>query len=144
MDNHKKIPLWMTIAAIILLVWNVMGFSQFLMDPAIGLVAGEIPENMAEIYAARPLYALFGFAMATIAGSLGALLLVIKRFRLAKLFFVLSVIGIVLTNIWLILNPELISDEISAGLILQAVVLLIALFSIWLASLGEKKMAMLP
>lgn len=128
MDKEKKIPLWMTIAAIILLIWNLMGLSQFLMDPALGLSQMDIPAELAEIYAARPLYALFGFAMATIAGSLGALLLVIKRFRLAKLFFVLSVIGVIISNFWLLQHNELLNDAMRAGLILQGVVLLIALF----------------
>ncbi|MEW6000493.1 MAG: hypothetical protein AB1729_17060 [Pseudomonadota bacterium] len=71
---------WFWLLAIVLLAWNVIGLVALLFDPVLGLgdVSKLAPEQQA-LYAARPAIAFYGFVLATVAGTAGAIALLLRR-----------------------------------------------------------------
>lgn len=96
MENRQSsLPTWFWIVAILAVIWNLMGLVSFLYHiflPADALNA--MSEAEQALYNSTPVWANFAFALATIAGSIGAVGLV-KRKKWAKTAFIASLVGII-------------------------------------------------
>ena len=77
--NTARIHWSFWVISIIMLIWNVMGSINFVVQ----MMNAEMVASMSEIHRAiiegRPLWATGGFAIAVFAGALGCLLLLIKN-----------------------------------------------------------------
>lgn len=127
---------WFWLLAIVLLGWNVIGLVALLFDPVVGLgdVSKLAPEQQA-IYAARPAIAFYGFVLATVAGTAGAIALLLRR-NFALWLFVASAIGLVLQNAWLFADPA----RLDAGVLgFQALVAGSIALAIWLCLTARKR-----
>ncbi len=121
------IPSWFKVAAILALLWNLLGVmafvGQMLMTPE---QIAELPLAEQNLYAATPIWATLAFAIAVFAGALGSLALLMKKAFCYQLF-VLSFIGVVVQ----MLHAFFISDSYQVygpgGAIMPIMVLVIAL-----------------
>ena len=89
------IPRWFKIAAILALVWNLLGVAAFIdhMMMTSEKIA-QLPVAEQALYAAVPLWATFAFGVAVFTGVLGSVALLMKKIICYKLF-VFSFIGVV-------------------------------------------------
>ena len=121
------IPGWFNVAAILALLWNLLGVmafvGQMLMTPE---QIAELPLAEQNLYAATPIWATLAFAIAVFSGALGSLALLMKKAFCYQLF-VLSFIGVVVQ----MLHAFFISDSYQvygpSGTIMPIMVLVIAL-----------------
>lgn len=120
---------------IFMLIWNVMGCINFVMqmDPE---MLSSYRETEQTLIQGRPLWATAGFAIAVFGGSLGCILLLLKRSESFYLF-VASLLGVLIAiGHSLTLNIEFSIGEI-IGVVLMPV--LVAGFLIWYSKYTERK-----
>lgn len=127
---------WFWLLAIVLLGWNVIGLVALLFDPVLGLgdVSKLAPEQQA-LYAARPAIAFYGFVLATVAGTAGAIALLLRR-NIALWLFIASAIGLVLQNAWLFADPSRLDASVLG---FQALVAGSIALEIWLTLTARKR-----
>jgi hypothetical protein len=127
---------WFWLLAIVLLAWNIIGLVALLFDPVIGLgdVSKLDPAQQA-LYASRPAIAFYGFVLATVAGTAGAIALLLRR-NVALWLFMASAIGLVLQNAWLFADPGNLTVEVLGFQLLVAGSIVLA---IWLALTAKKR-----
>ena len=127
---------WFWLLAIVLLAWNVIGLVALLFDPVLGL--GDVSKLASEqqaLYAARPAIAFYGFVLATVAGTAGAIALLLRR-NFALWLFIASAVGLVLQNAWLFADPS----RLDAGVLgFQALVAGSIVLEIWLTLTAKKR-----
>ncbi|WP_116969009.1 hypothetical protein [Blastomonas sp. UPD001] len=127
---------WFWLLAIVLLGWNVIGLVALLFDPVLGLgdVSKLAPEQQA-LYAARPAIAFYGFVLATVAGTAGAIALLLRR-NIALWLFIASAVGLVLQNAWLFADPSRLDASVLG---FQALVAGSIALEIWLTLTARKR-----
>ena len=96
MSVLNKIPTWFKVTVIVLLIWNLMGVLNFVMQ--LNMTEADIltlPENQQIFYAEFTILSKIAFAMGVFGGTLGCIALLAKKKIAMKLFWI-SFIGIVL------------------------------------------------
>lgn len=127
---------WYWLIAIALLAWNVIGLVALLFDPVIGLGdVSKLDPAQQSLYAARPAIAFYGFVIATVAGTAGAIALMLRR-KVAIWLFVASAVGFVLQNAWLFGDPANFTAEVLG---FQALVAGSIALEIWMALTAAKR-----
>jgi hypothetical protein len=126
-------PKWFLPVVIIALLWNIMGCAAYLSDAM--LSAADIAKmNDAEkaMIAVRPAWAIAGTAVAVWLGALGCLALIVRKGWAVSLLF-LSLLGVIVQDIWFfVLAPK--SDLIDGTVYgLQGFVMVVAIALVWLA-----------
>lgn len=100
-DNNvsNQVPKWFTVIAIIALLWNLMGLLAFvshvMMTPE---MISHLPLEEQALYQNSQAWSTVAFAIAVIAGTLGSLLLVLKK-SFAKPVLILSLFGVLAQNV---------------------------------------------
>lgn len=127
---------WYWLIAIALLAWNVIGLVALLFDPVIGLGdVSKLDPAQQRLYAARPAIAFYGFVLATVAGTAGAIALMLRR-KIALWLFVASAVGFVLQNAWLFGDAANLTAEVLG---FQALVAGSIALEIWMAVTATKR-----
>ncbi|MGB1261468.1 MAG: hypothetical protein ACPG52_01055 [Cognaticolwellia sp.] len=131
------IPSWFNVAAILALVWNLLGVMAFvshmMMTPE---MIAALPIAEQNLYATVPLWATAAFAVAVFAGALGSLALLMKK-EFCYQLFVASFIGVVvqmfhsffISNSYEVYGP--------GGTIMPIMVLVIAFILVRFAAKGS-------
>lgn len=138
LDNTlAKPPVWFWVVAVILLVWNGMGVAAYLAQVNMSQEAlTALPEAQRALYENAPSWSTGAFALAVFAGLLACILLLLRK-AIARLLFVLSLLGAMVQNIywWFMTNGiEVMGQQ---ALIMPIVVIVILLFSLWLCSTAK-------
>ena len=90
----SKAPKWFMIVAGLLLVWNLLGVMAYIMQVTMSPEAlAALPEAQRQLYENTPKWATAAFAIAVNGGTLGCVLLLLKR-NLAGLFLKLSLAAV--------------------------------------------------
>jgi len=126
---------WFWIIGIIALLWNLMGVTAYLAD-AYKLIP--IPENMQAYYDARPSWVIAAYAIAVFAGTLGCILLLMRR-KLAKTVFIISFLGVIVQQSYIFFMTDVVSTLSSLDLSLTIAVIIIAILLIWYSNTCIKK-----
>ena len=128
------VPKWFLPAVIIALLWNLMGCAAYLSDAM--LSAADVA-NMSDaekaMVAARPVWAVGATAVAVWLGALGCLALILRK-SWAVLLLWLSLLGVIVQDIWLfVLAPDtgLVNGAVYG---LQGLVLVVAVALVLLAN----------
>ena len=115
-----------------MLLWNVMGCINYFMQMNPDSLAN-YSESARSLVADRPAWATGGFAIAVFGGALGCLFLILRK-SVAFYMFVVSLLGVIVTNIYTFGVTR--STEIWVGSLMSLVV---AGFLIWYTKLVERK-----
>jgi len=121
---------WVTGA--VALVWNLFGLMLYVMQVSATpeqLAAVYTPEQV-ELLLAVPAWATSMTAIATTAGVLGCLLLLLRK-RLAVPLFAVSLVALVLQDLYTFVLADTLAVFGSQPLIIQIVVFVVALFLVW-------------
>ena len=132
-----SLPRWYTPVSILALIWNILGLLAFTAQVMITdemIAAMPAPENM--LYANIPLWATIAFGVATIGGTLGALMLVMKK-SLALPLLIVSLVGVLVQDYHSFLVINVIDVYGYTSLIMPAIVLVIGVMLILLARKGQ-------
>jgi len=127
-----RAPAWLRIVAALGLIWNCFGVYNYLMT--VGVVGG------ADIAAASamPAWATGAFAIAVFGGTLGCIgLLMLKRW--SKLLLLLSLLGVLVMDLWMFVLSGLGTTATSAELGITIAVVVVAIFLVWLAYSADRK-----
>lgn len=104
-----NMPRYFIVIAIVLLLWNLMGLAAFAMQYTADLteLAKSDPVT-AQAFAAMPAWVWIAYAIAVGAGTLGAVLLLMKKATAASLFL-LSLIAVVVQFGYTFLDTDLLA-----------------------------------
>lgn len=128
------IPSWFKIAAILAVIWNVLGVMAFIgqmsMTPE---MLAELPQAEQDLYATTPVWATLAFAVAVFAGALGSVALLMKK-AFSYSLFVTSFIAVLIQ----MFHSFFISNSFEVfgpgGMIMPIMVIVIALFLVRLSA----------
>lgn len=117
-------PGWFWLVAIALLAWNMIGLLALLFDPVTGIGdVSKLPPDQQWLYATRPAYGFIGLIVATVSGTLGCILLLMRR-NAARWLFLLSLLGFLVQNSWLFIKPNARAMLTGGDVVLMLAVLL--------------------
>ncbi len=122
------------IISVVALIFNIMGVVNYFMQMNADSLAS-FPESYRPIIEGRPAWATGGFAVAVFGGSLGCLLLLLRK---SAAFYVLiaSLLGVIVTMMHIFGVAGFSSFEIWMGVLMQLVV---TAFLIWYSKQAESK-----
>lgn len=126
-------PIWFFVVVVVALLWNAAGLMAVVAD--LRLSAADIaalPADQQALYAARPGWSVVGSVVAVVAGTLGCVLLLIRR-RLAIAIFALSLAGLLVQDVGIFGVAGAAQGGQTAPLVLQGLVLVIAVGLLLLA-----------
>lgn len=94
-SEKPPLPHWFKVAAILALVWNLLGVMAFvghiMMTPE---MIAELPIAEQALYSSVPLWATIAFTIAVFAGALGSVALLMKK-RICYHLFMVSLIAVI-------------------------------------------------
>lgn len=122
------------IISIITLLFNVMGVINFFVQMNADSLA-QFPELYRPIIEGRPVWATIAFALAVFGGSLGCLLLMLKK-SVAFYVFIASLLGVILSMMHIFGVAGFRSFEVWLGVLMQ---LMVTALLIWYSKLAEHK-----
>lgn len=138
-NEINKPPVWFWVVAVLAVAWNAMGVLAYVADvsqsPEELASQGEI---IANLYAARPAWAVGAFAVAVFAGLLGGLSLLL-RVKFAVGFFYLSLIALLIQNVYWFGIAKAYQLFPASTHAMPVVVFVIAVLLIWFARLSAAK-----
>jgi hypothetical protein len=135
----RQTPKWLMPVAVAALLWNLMGCAAYLMD-AMATAEDIAKLSAAEqaMYAARPGWSVAGTAVGVWAGALGCLGLIFRK-RWALPVLILSLLGVIVQDIWMFGISAEGRASGSTIISLQALVLVVAVALVWLARTASQK-----
>lgn len=141
MEQEKiEIPMWFWVVSIFFLLWNIMGVISFLAHTFISNEAlAELSSNERELYGQYPLWTTIVFAIAVIAGMIGAIGLVLKK-KWSKVAFIISLLAIIpqmIHNVFFTKSIQVYGAV--EAVTMPALVVVFGIFLVWFSMLGIKK-----
>lgn len=130
-DTQSAIPRSFWIISSVALVWNLVGVANYLFQVTMTDEAlMQLPENQRLLMESVPAWATAAFAIAVFGGTLGCVLLLLKK-ALASPVFIVSLVGIVaqLYHAFVIANAMEVYGP--AGVVLPALVMVIGVLLVW-------------
>ncbi len=117
---------------IVALIWNGMGCLNYIMQMDPDMLT-EYPVAAQSLIATRPSWATAAFAIAVFGGVLADVLLMLKK-AVAFYLFIVSLLGVVVTNIHTLLATS--ATDIWVGSLMS---LIVSLFLVWYSNLTLRK-----
>ncbi|GLS83616.1 hypothetical protein [Paraferrimonas haliotis] len=136
MSNTERVsaPWWYWIAAVVGLLWNLMGLAAYLMH--VSLTPEEIaalPQAEQALHQAFPSWALIAFSIAVYSGTLGCVLLLARR-AMAKSLLILSLLGVLVQNSYSLLLSDAVAVYGNQAIIMPTLVIIVGALLIWLCT----------
>lgn len=133
-ENPETVHWSFWLIGVLTLIWNFMGSVNFFMqrDPEILAKYGELERTIVE---GRPAWATAAFALAVFGGTLGNVLLLMRR-RAAQHLFIASLMGVLVTQVHSLAE---VGAQLGPGLMVGIVAMpvVVAAFLIWYARYAE-------
>lgn len=126
------------IISVLALLWNAMGVMAFVMMRRITTeqLVEQYGQGFADLFATKPAWAVGSFAVAVFAGLIASIALLLRK-KLALPLFVVSLVGVIIHDIWGIMVGTL-SVIGTFDKVMTLAVVVIGVFLIWFS---KKKIA---
>jgi hypothetical protein len=134
--NRTRFPVW---PAILFLLWNLMGCAAFVLQSTMDLA--ELAKSdplQADIWAAMPLWAWAAYLIAVVAGTLGAIALLLRRGVAVPLSALCLVAVLVQFSYTFFLTDLFDQRGITAGLFPLAIILIALGQTLYAVAAGKK------
>ena len=113
------------------LVWNLMGVFNYLTQAFMtNDILASLPKDQQVLYQDVPAWVTAAFATAVFSGTVGALLLLLKK-KNASIFFILSFVGIIIQMTYGLLINENTDSYGPLGLVMPLMIIAIGAYLIW-------------
>ena len=132
MTNYLRKPtgLFWVISSMAL-VWNLMGVFNYLTQAFMtNEVLATLPKDQQLLYEDVPAWVTAAFATAVFSGTVGALLLLLKK-KNASIFFILSFVGIIIQMTYGLLINENTDSYGPLGLLMPLMIIVVGAYLIW-------------
>jgi hypothetical protein len=132
-------PKWFVILAVVLVIWNLMGVMAFIMQMT--MTAEQIsalPAKEQMMYQGIPLWVNIAFGCAVFGGALGCIALVLKK-SIALPILLVSLIGVLVQMYHSFFIANSIEVYGPGSTIMPSMVVIIAIFLVWLANNAKAK-----
>ncbi len=127
--NKPTTAFW--VIGVLALVWNLMGVMAYLAQAYMTEeVLSALPVAEQALYKDIPAWATAAFAIAVFGGSLGCILLLMKK-KLAKTVFSISLLGILVQMYYNLFQSNAMEVYGPGGMVMPILVLVIGAFLIW-------------
>lgn len=138
-QQNSAPPVWFWVVVVVAILWNLIGLLAFSADP---FFQPESLDKMSQAqqdgYAARPTWVFIAFAVAVITGTIGSILLALKK-TVASPVLLLSLIAVLLQNFYMFGIAGMHTAMDSASMALPMMIVLVAIFLVWFARFCAKK-----
>lgn len=137
---RAKAPVWFWIVSVVLALWGAMGVFACIQQFRLGADAmGPADDYYRALYAALPAWYNIVYAVAVGMGFMGSVALLLRS-RLARPFYIVSLIAVVVQFGWLFVATDMIAVR---GFVATAgfpiFIVIVALVQIWLAGLAVRR-----
>ncbi len=129
-------PKWFIAVSVVALLWNLMGLVAIMGD--IFGDPSKLTDAQRALHDATPLWAVAASLGGVLAGSIGSLALILRR-AWAALAMIVSLICVVVQDIWLFVLGDVQAVYGQVPVIMQSIVLVIAVALVWLARSAKAK-----
>lgn len=133
-----RAPGWFRIAAVLALLWNLVGVWSYLSKVGMAPEMMEMSPEEVALAASMPVWATAGFAIAVFAGALGSLGLILSK-AWARLLLIVSLLGMLVQFCWWLLLSGAMERMGPSIVAMPAVVVVIGVLLVWLANLGVRR-----
>jgi hypothetical protein len=139
MFNKVKPPVWFWIAAVVLLLWNLIGLAAFAFESTMPeTLTVDFNEAQLELYNNRPDWYMFNFAIAVLAGTLSCILLLARK-KFALTLAILSLVSVLISSVYTVYSGALGLVEISDKTLFYLVIILDVLLVLLAISASKKR-----
>lgn len=137
-DVSPKPPIWFWAVAVIALLWNLFGLFNFYVSTFDQVsILETLNQEQRELFEAMPLWATIAFGIATVAGTLASLGLLVRK-KLAKPLFVISLVAMIAQFInWLFIQNA--AEVFPNSYTMPSIVVLVGVVLILFANKGIQK-----
>ena len=138
-DTTSPAPKWFVILAVVMVIWNLLGVMAFVMQMM--MTAEQIaalPDKEQMLYQNIPLWVNVAFACAVFGGALGSITLALKK-PLALPILGISLAGVLVQMFHSFFIANSIEVYGPGGMIMPIMVILIAIYLVWLANSAKTK-----
>ena len=113
------------------LIWNIMGVFNYLTQAFMtNDILASLPKDQQVLYQDVPAWVTAAFATAVFSGTVGALLLLLKK-KNASIFFILSFVGIIIQMTYGLLINENTDSYGPLGLLMPLMIIVVGAYLIW-------------
>ena len=138
--SNAKVPAWFWILTVIFLLWNTVGLSSFMSHTFMAekMMESMTPEQIA-LMDEYPLWSKIVFAVATIAGFLGALGMVLRK-KWARMLLMISLVAVLIQmghNLFMTSAIEVYGT--TQAVMMPVLVIILAFIQVWFAGFSQKK-----
>jgi len=139
MSDSPKPPIWFWIVSVLALLWNLSGVANYLMQAfATPEMLAAMPEHQREYMEQTPTWVIACFALAVWGGTIGSILLLIRK-KSAYLVFVISLVGVIGQVSYSLIFSNAIDVYGPSGLVLPILIVGIGLYLVYFAKKGQMK-----
>lgn len=134
-----KKPVWFTVVAVLMIVWDLLGVASFVMGPTLSAeMRNSLPPAEKSLYDNAPLWSTVAFGVSVFGGVLGSILLLLQK-KTAKPVFLVAVVAVLVQMTYSIFVVDSIEVYGPGGLVMPILVIFIAFFQIWLTNFGIRR-----
>ncbi|MEZ4804982.1 MAG: hypothetical protein R2852_05735 [Bacteroidia bacterium] len=134
-----KIPAWFWVVSVVALLWNLMGVGSFISQMTISEEAlNALPSDQQAMYTDYPMWANAVFAIAVFGGTIGSILLIMKK-KLSRTLFIISLIAIVIQMSYYLIAMKPMDVYGPGAIAMPISIIVFGVFLVWLAGLAIKK-----
>lgn len=138
-EGTSKAPMWFTVAAVLLILWGLMGCASLYMHFGIGPdMDPNATDYDRQLYASLPLWYNIVYPVAVLGGLSGAIALLMRR-RLAVILSAISVVAVIVQFGWLFMATDIIAVKGVWVIYFPALILAVQLFQLWFANMAAGK-----
>ncbi len=138
-EGTSKAPVWLTVGAIVLILWGLMGcaslYMHFVMGPGDGPGTTDYDR---QLYASLPTWYGVVYIVAVLSGLIGAILLLMRR-SAAVMLSALAVVAVIIQFGWLFLATDILAVRGAWVAYFPMFILLVQLFQLWFANRAKGK-----
>ena len=139
MTNSSKPPVWFWVVSVVALLWNLSGVANYLMQAfATQEMLNAMTDHQREYMENTPAWVTACFALAVWGGTIGSLLLLLRK-KLAHITLIISLVAVIGQVGHSILLSNAIEVYGPSGLVLPIVILGIGIYLVFFAKKGIDK-----
>ena len=124
--NKPTTGFW--VISVIALIWNLIGVMNYVGQAYMtDEMLASLPEAQQDLYQNIPAWVTAAFAIAVFGGTLGSLLLLLKK-KLASIIFSISILAIIIQMAWVLFVSKTLEVNGAMGALLPVLVIIIGAF----------------